>query len=99
MMNTNYTNYCGEGQNSNKVSSRNGNSGREGINRIYLRVLRKEITTLNRIIESYDNVGVVSTVNAQEGLVMIHLTPDTEKIVRGILNELSFVQEIIEEGD
>lgn len=71
-----------------------GNPRIEGTNRIYLRVARKEITTLNRIIESYDNIGVVSTINAQEGLVMIQLTPDTEKIVREILNDLSFVQEI-----
>lgn len=67
------------------------------MNRIYLRIPRKDITLLTKIIESYDNLGVVSTVNAAEGLVLIHLTPDTKETVMEILSELSFIEEIREE--
>jgi hypothetical protein len=66
-------------------------------NKIYLRVSKKNITTLNRIIESYDNVGLVSTVKADDGLIMVQFTPDTAEVVRGILGELNFIEEVIGE--
>ena len=65
--------------------------------KILLKIPRKEITYLTKIIESYDNIGVVSTIERNEGLVMIRLTPDTEPIIRSILAELPFVEEIAEE--
>lgn len=63
-------------------------------NKLLLRVSRKEITLLTKIIESYDNMGVVSTLDPQQGLVVIHLTPDTEPVIRSILAELNFIEEI-----
>lgn len=67
------------------------------MSRIYLRIPRKEITLLTKIIESYDNIGVVSTVDSAGGMVMIHITPDTRGIVMEIIKELPFVEEIWEE--
>jgi len=63
-------------------------------NKLYLRIPKKKIATLIRIMEGYDNVGLVTTINAQEGLVEIQLTPDTEEIVRNILRELPFVEQM-----
>lgn len=67
------------------------------MSRIFLRIPRKEITLLTKIIESYDNIGVVSTIDSVKGLVMIHITPDTRGTVLEIVKELSFVEEIWEE--
>lgn len=66
-------------------------------NKIYLKVPKREITYLTKIIEGFDNLGVVSTINAQEGRVMIHLTPDTRAEIMGIIANLPFVEEIITE--
>ena len=65
--------------------------------RILLKIPRKEITYLTKIIEGYDNIGIVSTIERNAGLVMIRLTPDTEPIIRSILAELPFVEEIHED--
>ncbi len=61
-------------------------------NKLYLKVPKERITFLNKIIEGYDNLGVVTTINPKEGLVMIQMTPDTEKTIREIIGELDFVE-------
>lgn len=66
------------------------------MNKLFLRIPKKDITLLTKIIESYDNLGVVSTVDPAAGLVIIHLTPDTRETILAIVSELSFVQEILE---
>jgi uncharacterized protein (UPF0218 family) len=48
-------------------------------------------------MEGYDNLGVVSTIDPKEGLVMIHITPDTRDTVREILHHLPFVTDINED--
>lgn len=63
-------------------------------NRIYLKVPKESIALLTKLIEGYDNLGVVSTINPQEGLVMVHVTPDTENDILAILQGLSFVESI-----
>lgn len=71
-------------------------------NKVYLKIPKREITYLTKIIEGFDNLGVVSTINAQEGRVMIHLTPDTREEILAIITNLPFVEEItteIREGD
>ncbi len=62
--------------------------------RIILKIPKREITFLTKIIEGYDNLGIVSTIDPSEGLVMIRLTPDTEPIIRQILAELPFIEEM-----
>ncbi|MBZ4652834.1 MAG: peptidase family protein [Peptococcaceae bacterium] len=66
-------------------------------NRICLKIPKKEITYLTKIMEGYDNLGVVSTIDPKEGLVMIHITPDTRDTVREILHHLPFVTDINED--
>lgn len=60
-------------------------------NEIVLKIPRKEISFLTKIIEGYDNLGVVSTLDKQEGLVVVRVTPDTEAEIREILGRLSFI--------
>lgn len=62
-------------------------------NKIFLKIPTKEITYLTKIIEGYDNLGVVSTIDAREGRVVIHLTPDTRPEIMEIISRLPFVEE------
>lgn len=54
----------------------------------------KEINFLNRIMESYEYLGVVTTIDRQ-GLVMIRVTPDTFQEVIDILLNLPISVEIV----
>lgn len=63
-------------------------------NKVYLKIPKREITYLTKIIEGFDNLGVVSTIDAQEGRVMIHLTPDTRAEILNIIAQLPFVEEV-----
>ena len=61
-------------------------------NKVYLKIPKEKIATLIRIIEGYDNVGLVTTIKPEEGLIAIQQTPDTEEIISNILNEITFVE-------
>ncbi len=54
----------------------------------------KEINYLNRIMESYEYLGVVTTIDRQ-GLVLIRVTPDTFQEVIDILLTLPIAVEIV----
>jgi hypothetical protein len=61
-------------------------------NKVYLKIPKEKIATLIRIIEGYDNVGLVTTIKPEEGLIAIQQTPDTEEIIANILNGITFVE-------
>jgi hypothetical protein len=56
---------------------------------------RRRISFVKFILEAYDNVAVVSTVDARRGLVQIRIAPGCEKLVDGILADLSGTFKII----
>ena len=45
---------------------------------------------LTKIIEAYDNLGIVSTLNRDQGLVIIRGTEDTYPELQQILKHLPF---------
>lgn len=55
---------------------------------ILIRVQSKDIDYINKIIEAYEGLGLVHTVNRGEGIVAVHVTPDTAGDVRDILANL-----------
>jgi len=59
---------------------------------IRVKVPREKISFLTKIIEGYDHLGVVSTLDPQRGLVTVRVTPDTAAEVRAILAGLPFVE-------
>ena len=63
-------------------------------NKIYVKVPKEAISLLTRIIEGFDNLGVVSTVCSEQGLAVIRVTPDTVDDILRILASLSFVKQI-----
>lgn len=55
---------------------------------IHVRLEPTHINYVNRIMEGYEYLGVVTTVNSSEGIIAIRVTPDTVNDVRTILANL-----------
>lgn len=60
--------------------------------KVRLRIKPPDIDFLNRVFEGYDGLGMVSTLDRREGLVVIWVTPDTRCEVMNILE--NFPREI-----
>jgi len=54
----------------------------------YFRIDRREISFLRFILEAYDGIAVVTTINAKEGLVRLSIAPGCVEEVESILNKL-----------
>jgi hypothetical protein len=54
----------------------------------YIKVDRHDINFINRIMEGYEYLGVVTTVKREEGILMIRVTSDTYAEVKNILQNL-----------
>ena len=63
---------------------------------IYLRVQPSQINYINRIMEGYEYLGVVTTLSKTEGILVIRVTPDTVTEVRYILANLSLDIEYVD---
>lgn len=61
---------------------------------IFARVNPEHIDILNKLIEAYDNLGIVSTVDKNEGKVVIRVTRDTCSQMMDILHNLPFAIDI-----
>lgn len=56
--------------------------------KILIRVHKRDVDYINKIIEAYDGLGIVHTVNRKDGIVAVHVTPDTAGDVLDILKHL-----------
>lgn len=54
----------------------------------YLRVDRREISFLKFIIEAYDGIATLTTVDSNSGVVRLHIAPGCEKDVESVLTDL-----------
>jgi len=54
----------------------------------YYRIDRREIAHLRFILEAYDGIAIVSTLDAHAGLVVVHIAPGCEQDVETILQDL-----------
>lgn len=66
-----------------------------------LRSRAEDIDFINKIMEAYEGIGVVRTLNPKEGLLSIVLTDDFKDFVREVLEDLGkkWVRlEIVSEG-
>ncbi len=61
---------------------------------ILAKVNPENIDMLTKLIEAYDNLGIVSTVDRHQGLVIIRGTEDTYPELEEILRHLPFPIEI-----
>lgn len=55
----------------------------------------EKIDLLTKIIEAYDNLGIVSTLDREKGLVIIRCTDDTYPEIMELIAHLPFPVEII----
>jgi hypothetical protein len=60
----------------------------ESAKRCY-RVDRREIAYLKFILEAYDGLAVVSTLDPQAGIIVLHISPGCETDVEIILQDLN----------
>lgn len=64
---------------------------------LYAIVEPERIDMLTKLIEAYDNLGIVSTLDRSLGLVVIRATEDTFPDVEEILNNMPFPIHILPE--
>lgn len=64
---------------------------------IFIQVDPKHINYINRIMEGYEYLGVVSTVNREKGILRIRATIDTIKDVHLVLSKLPLVFSYVDE--
>ncbi|WP_035276561.1 DUF4911 domain-containing protein [Desulforegula conservatrix] len=55
----------------------------------YYRVDRREIAFLRFIVEAYEGIAVLSTVDQRNGIVVLHVPPGCEEAVSGLIGDLS----------
>lgn len=58
----------------------------------YYRVARRQISFVKFILEAYDNLAVLTTIDPYQALVQVAIAPGCETLVAGIMN--SFADEI-----
>lgn len=63
-------------------------------NKIFVKVPKEKISYLNKIIEAYNHLGLVSTIDAKEGKVVIHVTPDTRAAILEIIQQFPFIERV-----
>lgn len=56
---------------------------------IFLQVAQKDIVFFNFLMESYEGLAEVRTMNPQKGQLVVMALPDTEKDVRALIGDLS----------
>ncbi len=54
----------------------------------YLRIDRREICFLKFILEAYDGIATLTTIDAQQGIVLLRIAPGCEDEVETILQDL-----------
>ncbi len=63
------------------------------------RVNRREIGYLKFILEAYDNLAMLTTLDPQRGIVQLRIAPGCEKVVAEIVNGLSAIaRPVAEDG-
>lgn len=55
----------------------------------YYRVDRREIAFLRFIVEAYEGIAVLSTVDQHNGIVVLHVPPGCEEAVSRLVDALS----------
>lgn len=61
---------------------------------VRVKVASEKIDQLNKIIEAYDNLAIVSTVDAAQGELICWTTADCRPVLLKLLSKLKIVQEV-----
>ncbi len=63
---------------------------------VYALVNRQHIAAVNWIMEGYEHIALVSTVNSEKGIIKLICTPDTRVEALEILENLPFSLDVLE---
>lgn len=55
----------------------------------------KNIVFLHGIIESYDGIAIMRTLDSKQGLVEFYISPDLTEIFKSLINSLDFNVEML----
>lgn len=69
------------------LEEKSNNSG-EKMSYLKVKISPEKINYFNRILEGYEYLGVVSTLDREQGIVLIRSTPDTIEDVKNVLENL-----------
>ncbi len=61
-----------------------------------MRLIPQKIDFLTKIIEAYDHLGIVSTIDPSAGVVIIRGTEDSIPEIKEIIDNLPFPLEVLE---
>ena len=56
---------------------------------LYIEVPPHMVNYINRIIEGYEDLGVLTTINAKRATCVVHTTKDTKEIAIAVLKSLT----------
>jgi hypothetical protein len=68
-------------------------------NAVFVRVAPGDVNYVNRIMEGYEYLGVVTTVDKARGILAVRATADTAADVRAILARLPVALEFLEKPE
>lgn len=68
----------------------------EGKSIIYAKVEPTRIADVNWIMEGYEHLGQVGTIDGKAGIIKLYVTPDTYADVMDILENMPFQVEFLE---
>lgn len=78
-----------------RIEGVNRSAGLLRTTRRYYRINRHDISFLRFILEAYDGAAIMTTQDAQKGIVRISVAPGCESLVDGIINQLSATGDIM----
>ncbi len=64
---------------------------------VWVKVAPAQIDLFNKIIEAYDNLALVSTVDAETGLLAVWTTPDTRQDVLKLIHKMPIASKVVED--
>jgi len=66
---------------------------------VWVKIAPAQIDLFNKIIEAYDNLALVSTVDAAAGLLAVWTTVDTRKDTQKLISKMPFKINVVEDID
>ncbi len=62
----------------------------------YFRIKREHIAPVQFIIEGYEGMSTVSTIDSQEAIIKISIMPDFKEVIENLLGELKNIYRLEE---
>lgn len=64
-------------------------------NYLYIEVKPSDVNYVNRILEGYEYIGVLTTINTKRSTCIVHTTKDTREMAKDILLHLDVPVKIL----